>query len=170
MTTNEIKNRIMEQAAARYTEMVCARIFCEEHEETVALYKFTEAVDLLRLLFGIEAQEIKDYACSKYGAEFSKAQEMANAGKSFAQWNECPMLLGLDDLENQCASPRHTNDSKIAQARMAAGLTQSQLADRLGVTPQMVGRWERGERLPKLDTLRRIADALGIELNTLLQL
>lgn len=169
MTANEIKNRIMEQAATRYTEMVCARIFCEEHEETVALYKFTEAADLLRLLFGTEAQEIKDYACSKYGAEFSKAQEMADAGQSFAQWNECPMMLGLGDLEDQITSPRHTNDSLIAQAREAARLTQDQLGDLLGVSAQMVGKWERGERNPKIETLQRIAKVLNVSVDNLLR-
>ena len=63
--------------------------------------------------------------------------------------------------------PRRTNESRIAQARRAAGLTQGQLADRLGVVPQMIGKWERDERHAKIETLQKIARALDIPLSQL---
>ena len=67
-------------------------------------------------------------------------------------------------------SPRNTgNTSAIARARMAAGMTQAQLAEAIGVKPQQVGSWERGLRNPKLDALNRIAVALGCELTDLLK-
>ena len=65
-------------------------------------------------------------------------------------------------------APRHTGDSLIAKARLAAGLTQEQLAARMGITQQTVANWERGARNPKLATIRKIADALGIDWQTLI--
>lgn len=38
--------------------------------------------------------------------------------------------------------PRHTNDSPIAQARIAKGMTQQQLAEAIGVLQQPIGAWE----------------------------
>lgn len=66
-------------------------------------------------------------------------------------------------------APRRTNDSKIAQARLAAGLTQAQLAERAGVGASSLGHWECGERIPKLASLRRIAAALEIPWQDLLE-
>jgi len=42
--------------------------------------------------------------------------------------------------------PRHTNDSLIAQARLAKGLTQAQLAEAIGVKPTQIANWEQGTR------------------------
>lgn len=65
--------------------------------------------------------------------------------------------------------PRRTNDSQIAQARIARGLTQAQLAEAIGVKPQQVGQWENGGRKPKMDALMRIGTALGVDWTTLIQ-
>ena len=65
--------------------------------------------------------------------------------------------------------PRHTNDSRIAQARIAKGMTQQQLAEAIGVLQQQIGAWESGRRKPKIDALMRIGDALGIDWTTLIQ-
>lgn len=58
--------------------------------------------------------------------------------------------------------------SPIRAARIAAGMTQQQLADALGVAQQSVTRWETGEREPRVSTLRRIAAVLGCDLSALL--
>lgn len=57
---------------------------------------------------------------------------------------------------------------RIKQARKAAGLTQKELGDKLGITYQQIGQYENGKRKPKLETLQRIADALEIEMLSLL--
>lgn len=67
------------------------------------------------------------------------------------------------------APRRRGTQSSIAAARMAAGMTQAQLAEAIGVKPQQIGNWERGMRNPKINALNRIADALGCELNDLLK-
>ena len=47
-------------------------------------------------------------------------------------------------------------------ARKKAGLTQKALADKLGIPYQGISQYERGVRKPKLETLDRIAEALGV--------
>jgi transcriptional regulator with XRE-family HTH domain len=64
--------------------------------------------------------------------------------------------------------PRRTNDSLIAQARLAKGLTQAQLAEAIGVKPTQIANWEQGTRKPKVGALMKIADALGIDWTTLI--
>ena len=44
----------------------------------------------------------------------------------------------------------------------AAKLTRYALAKRAGVTPEMVGRIESGERTCKWETACKLADALGV--------
>lgn len=58
----------------------------------------------------------------------------------------------------------------IVQLRREVGLTQEGLAQRLDVTRQAVSRWERGETEPDLDTLKRLAEALGTPVSVLLDL
>lgn len=50
-------------------------------------------------------------------------------------------------------------------ARRNAGLTQQQLADRLGVTQPAVARLERAGANPRVSTLAEIASATGCSLN-----
>ncbi len=49
----------------------------------------------------------------------------------------------------------------LLELRVAAGETQRQLARRLGMTESMISRLERGDHIPNLGTLCRIADAFG---------
>lgn len=50
----------------------------------------------------------------------------------------------------------------IKNARLAVGITQAELARRLSVTPQAISQYERGEKKPKIETIKKIADALGV--------
>ncbi len=56
----------------------------------------------------------------------------------------------------------------IAERRKALGLTQAELAEKLGADTVTVSRFERGSHLPSLQRLERIADTLGIPLAELL--
>lgn len=47
-------------------------------------------------------------------------------------------------------------------------LTQEEMAERLMVTRQAVSRWENGETLPNIDTLKLISTEFDISINTLL--
>lgn len=50
---------------------------------------------------------------------------------------------------------------RLAALRAARGETQKQLALRLGMTESMISRLERGDHVPSLKTLCRIAEAFG---------
>ncbi|WP_160716953.1 pentapeptide repeat-containing protein [Chitinophaga solisilvae] len=54
---------------------------------------------------------------------------------------------------------------KIAKARKTMSLSQAQLAQHLFISPQAVGKWERGESMPDITTFSRLADILGVDLN-----
>jgi ribosome-binding protein aMBF1 (putative translation factor) len=54
----------------------------------------------------------------------------------------------------------------IIQARVQSGLTQEELAKRMGTTQSVVARLESGKRLPSIRTLRRVAEATGTRLRT----
>ena len=41
--------------------------------------------------------------------------------------------------------------SPIASARLAAGLTQEQLGEKMGLPQNVISRWERGACIPKSD-------------------
>lgn len=55
--------------------------------------------------------------------------------------------------------------NKITEARKKVNISQAQLAEQLFITPQAVGKWERGESLPDIITLNRMTEILGIDLN-----
>ena len=55
--------------------------------------------------------------------------------------------------------------NKIAEARKKISISQAQLAQRLSISPQAVGKWERGESMPDIITFNRIAEILGVDLN-----
>ncbi len=56
-----------------------------------------------------------------------------------------------------------TTGELIKAARKKAGMTQAELAQKLGISYVGVSQWERGLRNPKIETLNRIAAALGLE-------
>ena len=49
----------------------------------------------------------------------------------------------------------------LIAARTEAGLTQAQVAERMGTTQSVIARLEGGRTLPSLKTLYRYADATG---------
>lgn len=51
--------------------------------------------------------------------------------------------------------------------RLAAGLSQAQLANAVGTSQPRIARIEAGTEKPGLDMLRRLRDALNIDMNTL---
>lgn len=52
----------------------------------------------------------------------------------------------------------------IREARRRTGLTQQELAERLGTTQSVVTRWETGQRSPTLETVVRAVRACGLDL------
>jgi HTH-type transcriptional regulator/antitoxin HipB len=54
---------------------------------------------------------------------------------------------------------------QIREARKAKGLTQKELGEKLGVSESTVNQYESGKQNLTIDTLTKIADALGAAFN-----
>ena len=57
---------------------------------------------------------------------------------------------------------------KLKAARLAAGLTQAQLAERLGIQQTSIARYESGTREPLASTLKQLALALNCAMEDLI--
>ena len=76
----------------------------------------------------------------------------------------------MEHPQQKTAPHRGSNDSaalaaqcarKLLELRTGTGKTQKQLAARLRMTESMISRLERGDHVPSLKTLCRIADVFG---------
>jgi len=57
---------------------------------------------------------------------------------------------------------------KIEQRRLKLGLSQRELAKRLGVSAQAISLWETGQLNPRKDRIAKIAEVLGYPVRTLI--
>lgn len=55
----------------------------------------------------------------------------------------------------------------IAALRDKKGFSQTELAEKSGVSRVMIGKYERGEAIPSIDAAKKIADALEVSLDYL---
>lgn len=77
-------------------------------------------------------------------------------------------MLGMDEADpvQRLATDLAREDrqfiDELVAARRERGLTQRQVADRMGVSQGAVSHFEAGDRDPRLSTIRRYALALGV--------
>lgn len=55
----------------------------------------------------------------------------------------------------------------LKESRLNAGLTQTALAEELGITYVILNLYENGKRFPKISVLKKIADYFKVELSEL---
>jgi len=77
-------------------------------------------------------------------------------------------ILALPNRER--VSPMNTLGMRLREARERLGLNQKQAAERLGISNVVLNRYERDERKPDPETLRRIAEEYGTSADYLLGL
>ena len=58
--------------------------------------------------------------------------------------------------------------NRLCTLRKAAGLSQTQLGEKLHVTNKAVSKWENGRAMPGLDMIRQLADLLNVTVDELL--
>jgi transcriptional regulator with XRE-family HTH domain len=81
----------------------------------------------------------------------------------------------MDKLDNNFVTSKfkqnkkmlHSNaiGNKIAIQRKKINLSQSELSQKVSISPQAVGKWERGESMPDIATLNLLAEIFGVDLN-----
>lgn len=57
------------------------------------------------------------------------------------------------------------NGSKIREARLASGMSQTQLARKIGTTEKNISRWENTLNQPRLASVAAIAQATGHDID-----
>ena len=78
----------------------------------------------------------------------------------FREWRKDPAYVAAyESLEEE-----FTLASSMIAARVNAGLTQAQLAERMHTTQAVIARLESGRVKPSTRTLERIAEATGMKL------
>ena len=60
-----------------------------------------------------------------------------------------------------------TLGQNIQTARKAKGISQETLAEKIGVSRQALGKWEKDTALPGVDNLQALAKELGVSRTTL---
>lgn len=58
---------------------------------------------------------------------------------------------------------------RLRELRKSKGLTQSQLAEKVGYGSDTVGKWERGDREPSTSSLINLADIINCSVDYLLE-
>lgn len=62
-----------------------------------------------------------------------------------------------------------TFPSRLRSTREARGLSQLELAIRIGADPIIISRYERGKVRPRLDRAERLSEALSVSLDWLIR-
>lgn len=57
---------------------------------------------------------------------------------------------------------------KICRIRQSKGMTQANLAEKVGVITQQISEWENGRRTPKTSNIKKLASALDISVSDLI--
>ena len=69
----------------------------------------------------------------------------------------------MDSFANDYSERYRAIGSNIHMVRVAAGISQTELDNRVGSNKSAISRYENGLQKPSLDTLMRVADALGVD-------
>ena len=73
-------------------------------------------------------------------------------------------------IDNTETNNTDTLGKRIMALRKAAGMTQEQVAERLGVSPQAVSKWENDVSCPDVTMIPRIAQLFNVSTDELLGL
>lgn len=87
------------------------------------------------------------------------------AKKAFASWRKDPAFReAYEALADEFALA-----AQVIEARARAGLTQAELAERMGTSQSAVARLESGTARPSVATLEKLAQATGSKLRIALE-
>ena len=64
---------------------------------------------------------------------------------------------------------KYTHGATIAALRKDNGMTQLELAEKMGVTDKAVSKWERDLSCPDISSLPKLAEIFGISVDELMQ-
>ena len=65
---------------------------------------------------------------------------------------------------------KETFGNMVAALRKEKGMTQLELAEKMGVTDKAVSKWERDLSCPDINSLPKLADVFGVSVEELMQI
>ena len=72
------------------------------------------------------------------------------------------------DMGRKLTKPRPSIGKHLMELRVNAGLSQEDLAQRIGVPQQTIAFWEQSDKPPRSEVLLDLGNALGVRVETLL--
>lgn len=106
---------------------------------------------------GITQQTIAQYEKKDTVPKFETVSKIANA-------LEINPNIFYSDFSQSVANDSEEIGEKIKAMRLQKGVSQAALAKCLGVSAAMIYQYEVGKKKPKVETLSKIAGALGVDL------
>jgi transcriptional regulator with XRE-family HTH domain len=88
-------------------------------------------------------------------------QQTTNSLHRFLDGDPAAQPRGIEDSANDVGT-------RMAEARVAAGRTQAEIANQLGVKASTVAKWETGSASPRSNRLAALAGILGVSLSWLI--
>lgn len=70
-------------------------------------------------------------------------------------------------MKGIASNARQIFESNLRRIMRERGIAQADLVTKLNVTASTVSDWVNGKKYPRVDTMQRIADALGVEMDDL---
>jgi transcriptional regulator with XRE-family HTH domain len=77
------------------------------------------------------------------------------------------MILDMTTRGRPSTLPRTGFGKRVATARESAGLTQTQLGEKLGLSQRAIAHWERGTTALRPDQLEALAKAINVSTDEL---
>lgn len=134
---------------------------------------FSKAMNVFMRELGIQPEPAVALAAPRYSGTSTAARRGSRTAKRGPGTPECledqELLAELD--QSVVVTPQTLSDTvqtRLRSALQQSGLTQRQLAERLGVSPAVVTRILQHPERSKLETLLRVAKAMGTDLATVL--
>lgn len=104
-----------------------------------------------------------------FDAPISPAALSAAQLRSAIDVDEASASSSVDDEESVAVGPHSSCfATNLKRLRMAKGLSQANMAERLGVSGPSISGWEKGRARPKEDRLSDLANLLGVPVSQLL--
>lgn len=75
----------------------------------------------------------------------------------------------MDSFANDYSKKYRAIGSNIRMVRETTGISQTELANRVGSNKSAISRYENGTQTPSLNTLMRMADAMDVDLADLIK-
>ena len=71
-------------------------------------------------------------------------------------------------MPRKLSKPRPRHGARLAALRRTAGLSQAELAELVGESQRNIAYWEQADKPPRSDVIPKLANVLGVSVETLL--